>query len=395
MSGYVFSRSLGFFSACVLLAAMGCQQKNGASQGADRPPAQVTVVTIQPQTVHLTSELPGRAVAMRKAEVRPQISGIVQRRLFSEGARVEAGEQLYQIDDSRYKAAVSTAKANVTSAEANLTSARSRHKRIKNLLAEKAISQQQYDDALATLQQAEAELQSSQANLQTAQIDLNYTRVTAPIKGRIGKSAVTEGALVSAQQAATMATILQLDPIYVDLAQSAKDVMNIRRQIAAGKLSMDEGASVTLTLETGEVYEHKGELQFADMSVNESTGTVVMRALFPNPQHFLLPGMFVRAQVQEGVQQNALLVPQRGVTRDREGNATSMVVTADNTVEPRKIIVQRAVGSDWLVESGLNAGDRVIVEGLQKIAAGAPVQATELSSQSDSAAATKTPSEEQ
>lgn len=360
-------------SLLLVLALAGCQPEQ--QTGADpKAPVEVTVVALAAADVELTTELPGRAVAYRRAEVRPQVNGILQKRLFEEGSQVAAGQQLYQINAERYQAAAQTAQANLAKAKANAASAQARERRYKDLLAQKAISQQNYDDALAIASQAEAEVAVSEAALATARIDLEYTKVLAPISGRIGKSSVTEGSLVSAQQAGVLATIHQLDPIYVDLAQPAKRILELRRQVMSGTLTdAKESAPVRVILEDGTVYGHQGELQFAEMNVNESTGTVVVRALFPNPDHLLLPGMFVRAEIQEGVRNQALLVPQRGVTRDREGNATAMVVNAENTVEQRTLTATRAVGSYWLVEKGLAPGDRVIVAGQQKVAPGASV----------------------
>lgn len=360
-------------SLLLVLTLAGCQQEQ-QTRADPKAPVEVTVVALAAADVELTTELPGRAVAYRRAEVRPQVSGILQKRLFEEGSQVEAGQQLYQINAERYQAAAQTAQANLAKAKANAASAQARERRYKDLLAQKAISQQNYDDALATASQADAEVAVSEAALATARIDLEYTKVLAPISGRIGKSSVTEGSLVSAQQAGVLATIHQLDPIYVDLAQPAKRILELRRQVMSGTLSdAKESAPVRVILEDGAVYGHQGELQFAEMNVNESTGTVVVRALFPNPDHLLLPGMFVRAEIQEGVRNQALLVPQRGVTRDREGNATAMVVNAENTVEQRTLTATRAVGSQWLVEKGLEPGDRVIVAGQQKVAPGATV----------------------
>jgi len=360
--------------AALLSLSLAACQKGQPTQNAAPPPPEVTVIEMTPSDVDLTTELPGRAVAFRRAEVRPQVSGILQKRLFEEGSQVEAGQQLYQINAERYEAAARTARANLAKTKANAASAQARERRYKDLLAQKAISRQDYDDALAAASQADAEVAISEAALATAQIDLEYTKVLSPISGRIGKSSVTEGSLVSAQQAGVLATIHQLDPIYVDLAQPAKRILDLRRQVMSGKLTNSkESAPVRLTLEDGTVYNHQGELQFAEMNVNESTGTVVVRALFPNPDHLLLPGMFVRAEVLEGVRNQALLVPQRGVTRDREGNATAMVVTPENKVEQRTLTATRAVGNHWLVEKGLQAGDRVIVAGQQKVAPGATV----------------------
>src|SRR5687768_6551684 len=278
------SRIFPYFLLLVI-ALTGCEDKQQTRQDT-KAPVEVTVVALTAADVGLTTELPGRAVAFRQAEVRPQVSGILQKRLFEEGSQVEAGQQLYQISAERYQAAAQTAQANLAKAKANAVSARAREQRYKDLLAQKAISQQNYDDALATASQAEAEVAVSEAALATARIDLEYTKVLAPISGRIGKSSVTEGSLVSAQQSGVLATIHQLDPIYVDLAQPAKRILDLRRQVMSGTLThAKESAPVRVILEDGTVYDHQGELQFAEMNVNESTGTVVVRALFPNPDH--------------------------------------------------------------------------------------------------------------
>jgi membrane fusion protein (multidrug efflux system) len=366
--------------AVVSLAACESKEPEGAAGAGAPPPTEVTVVTLKEQTVELSNTLPGRAVAFRKAEVRPQVTGILQKRLFTEGAIVEEGQQLYQIDAARYEAALANAKAGLARAKANLTTTQAREKRYKDLLGEKAVSQQEYDDALSQFEQAKADVAVSEAAVQTADIDLRYTKVMAPISGRIGKSAITEGALVSAGQSAVLTTIHQLDPIYVDVSESAARVLAMRRQLMSGRVSQAQQPKVTLNLEDGSQYGHEGELRFSDMSVNETTGTVVLRALFDNPDSLILPGMFVRATVDEGKRDNTVLVPQRGVTRDREGNATALVVGAENKVEMRQIQASRAVGSDWLVEEGLAAGDRVIVTGLQKVRPGAPVKAVEAGS---------------
>lgn len=359
-----------------LLSLSACEQQNAAPM-MQQGPVEVSVVTLSAGRVELSNELPGRAVAFRKAEVRPQVTGIIEKRLFVEGALVNEGDQLYQIDPSRYEASLANAKAQLQRAEANYATTRAREARYKNLLAEKAVSQQEYDDALASYQQAEADVAVSRAAVQTAEIDLRYTQVKAPISGRIGVSSVTEGALVSANQTGVLATIHQLDPIYVDVSQPARRILQMRRQIMSGQMSESESPSVTLLMEDGTEYEHTGELQFADMSVNETTGTVVVRALFPNPDSLLLPGMFIRAEVNEGVRDDAVVVPQRGVTRDREGNASVLVVNANSEVEVRPIVAPRATGNGWLVEEGLSAGDRVIVTGLQKVRPGAAVSAVE------------------
>ncbi|TVZ41871.1 membrane fusion protein (multidrug efflux system) [Alteromonadaceae bacterium 2753L.S.0a.02] len=367
--------SASLFAALALTA---CQQGSQNAAGAQRPPAQVAVVTLQAKDVALTSELPGRTVATRQAEVRPQVSGIIQQRLFEEGSQVEAGQQLYQIDAARYQAALNTAKANLARAQANFDTAKSQFRRYKELLSDKAVSQLDFDNAEAGFLQAKAEVAVAQAAVQTADIDLAYTKVLAPISGRIGKSNITEGALVTAGQASALATIHQLDPIYVDLAQPAKDLLALRRQAMAGTLRRDNLGQVHLIMEDGSRYEHAGVMQFSEMSVNESTGSVTVRALVPNPDNLLMPGLFVRAELEEGVRQHALLVPQRGVTRNRQGQATALVVNPENIVEARQVAVSRTVHNQWLVESGLQPGDRVIVEGLQKTAPGAPVQPVEL-----------------
>lgn len=365
----------------VLLSACGKSTDAPAAGGAGAMPApEVGVVTLQEREVDLNVELPGRAVAFRKAEVRPQVTGIIEKRLFTEGAFVEQGQQLYQIDAARYEAAVANAKAQLARARANVSTTEAREKRYKNLLSEKAVSQQDYDDALGAYDQAKADVAVAEAALRTAEIDLRYTEVNAPISGRIGISSVTEGALVSAQQAAVLTTINQLDPIYVDVSQSASRILQMRRDVQNGKISRAETPKVKLIMEDGSEYPHEGELQFSDVSVNESTGTVVVRALFENPDSMLMPGMFVRAELAEGVRSNAVLVPQRAVQRDREGNASVMLVNGENTVEPRPVVANRAVGSDWLVESGVSAGDRVIVTGLQKVRPGAQVTTVEAGS---------------
>jgi membrane fusion protein (multidrug efflux system) len=376
MSSSLFKFSPLWVTLLALVSLSACEpaSQEGAAGGASAP-TEVTVVTLKEQTVTLSNTLPGRAVAYRKAEVRPQVTGIVQKRLFTEGAFVEQGQQLYQIDAARYEAALANAEAGLARANATLATTQAREKRYQNLLGEKAVSQQEYDDALSQYQQAKADVAVSEAAVQTAEIDLRYTKVMAPISGRIGKSAITEGALVSAGQGAVLATIHQLDPIYVDVSESAARVLAMRRQLMSGQVSQTQQPKVTLQLEDGTEYDQVGKLKFSEMSVNETTGTVVLRAIFPNPDGLILPGMFVRATVDEGQRDNAILVPQRGVTHDREGNATALVVNSEGKVEQRHIQVSRAIGSDWLLAGGLAAGDKVIVAGLQKVRPGAPVTA--------------------
>lgn len=365
------------FSTAVPLLLSACGGDSNSQQPQTAPPPQVDVVTLKTQAVDLTTELPGRAVASRRAEVRPQVTGIIVKRLFAEGSQVEAGQQLYQIDASRYEAELQTAEANVARVEATLEATRDRFERYQDLLKQRALSQQNFDDAKANYRQAQAELAVAKANLKAAQIDLEYTRVYAPISGHIGKSNVTEGTLVTAQQAQVLATIVQLDPIYVDLAQSAAELIEFRQQLAAGTLAQDGNAGVTVKLENGLPFEQRGTLQFSEMNVNESTGTVVLRAEFPNPDHLLLPGMFVRAQIDQGTRPEAMLVPQSAVTRNREGKAQVFVVNADNVAQPREVTASRAIGNQWLIAQGLQAGERVVVTGLQKIAPGATVNPVE------------------
>ncbi len=352
----------------------GCGPKDqGAAPGAG--PVEVGVVTLTAQDVPLTVSLPGRTNAYRRAEVRPQVGGIIQARLFEEGAEVSAGSQLYQIDDATYQAAYRAADAELARVKANLTAVSGREKRLKDLLKTRAISQQDYDDVHANLGQAEAAVKAAEAARESARVNLTYTRVLAPISGIIGQSSVTEGALVTAGQAQALALLQQLDPIYVDISQSADELLRLRRQVMSGSISGTDSAPVRLLLDDGSVYEHEGVLQFAEMDVSESTGTVRLRALFPNPDRLLLPGMFVRAEVQEGVRGNAVLVSQRGVTRDRSGAASALVVNTEGVVELRTLRIARALGDQWLVEEGLEPGDQVIVEGLQRVRPGAPVRA--------------------
>lgn len=372
----IMTSGLSILAALALSACQQDEQKSAASQ--QRPPAEVAVVTLQAKNVPLTSELPGRVVATRMAEVRPQVSGIVQQRLFDEGSRVEAGQQLYQIDAARYQAALTTAKASLTRAQASFDTANTQYQRYQTLIKDKAVSQLDFDNAKSAYLQSKAEVAVAEAAVQTAKIDVAYTHVLAPISGRIGKSNVTEGALVTAGQLPALATIHQLDPIYVDLAQPARELLNLRRQIAAGTLKRDTLGEVQLLMEDGSHYEYTGILQFAEMSVNASTGSVSVRVLVPNPENLLMPGLFVRAVLEEGVRENAVLVPQRGVTRNRQGEATALVVNQNNVVETRSLITGRSSGNQWLVESGLQTGDRVIVEGLQKTAPGATVTPVEL-----------------
>lgn len=358
--------------AALLMA--GCEQKaDNQDSPQSRPPASVNVMTLASQSITLTSSLPARTVAYRKADVRPQVSGIIEQRLFEEGSQIEAGQQLYQIDPAIYEAELANAKAELNRAEAALKTAKARENRYQNLLDDNAISRQEYDDALATFQQAEAEIEVRRAMVKTAQTNLNYTRVNAPISGRIGKSNVTEGALVTAQQEAVLATIHQLNPMYVDISQPSRALLDLRKKVIDREINQQSAPTVTLTLEDGSRYPHQGQLQFAEVDVDPSTGDVVLRAIMPNPDQLLLPGMFVRAEITEGKIDAAILAPQKAISFNREGNASAYVVNSSNEVEARELEVGRAIDGHWLVKSGLNAGDQLIVAGLQKVAPGAKV----------------------
>jgi len=338
----------------------GCSKKEDAAAAAP-PPPQVGVVTIQTQPYTLVSDLPGRTTAYRVAEVRPQVNGIILKRLFTEGTDVKAGQQLYQIDPAVYE-------ANLNSAKATYDATSSLAGRYKQLINEQAVSRQEYDTAVGNAREA-------QAAVQTAEINLRYTKVYAPISGRVGRSLVTEGALVSNGQADAMATIQQLDPIYVDVIQSSAEMLRLRRELESGKLQKagDNAAKVKLTLEDNSQYPVEGKLEFSEVSVDQTTGSVTLRAVFPNPNHTLLPGMFVHARLQSGVNEQAILVPQQGVTRDLKGTPTALIVNQDNKVEQRTLVASRTSGTDWVVDKGLSPGDRVITEGLQYVKPGAQV----------------------
>lgn len=363
-------------SLALAVAACDNQQQQGAAPAAP-PPPEVTVQTLATQTVPLYTDLPGRTAAYRVAEVRPQVSGIVLKRLFTEGSEVQAGQQLYQIDPSTYQAAVQSAMADLAKARATAKSVEAKAARYADLVKINAVSKQDYDDAVASLDQAKADIMVAQAAVDTAKINLEYTKVYAPISGRIGKSAITEGALVTANQTTPMSTLTQLDPIYVDVSQSSSDLMRLRQAVSAGLLQKGQAdqAPVTLTLDgSPQAYKHNGQLQFADVTVDETTGAVQVRAVFPNPDKELYPGLFVRARVEQGVRENALLVPQRATVRLPDGSAAVWVVGADNKVATRPVQTAQAVGDAWLINSGLQAGERIVIEGLQKIRAGAEVR---------------------
>ena len=362
----------------VLLASFtmsACETKKPAPR--QQQVRQVSVMTVQTLKIMESTELPGRTSAFRVAEIRPQVNGLIQKRLFEEGSNVKAGQVLYQIDPAPFQAALDNAKAALGRAEANLPSLRSKAKRYKALLADKAVSQQDYDDTAAALAQIEADIKYWKAMVQTARINLGYTKVTAPISGRIGKSNVTAGAIVTAYQPAALSTIHQLDPIYVDVPQSTTQLLRWKRRLQSGRLNRDgaEQNKVSLVLEDGTPYPQKGTLQFRDISVDQSTGSVILRMVFPNPNGVLLPGLFVRAVVNEGINEHAILVPQQAVSRNHRGEPFAMIVGADNKVAVRKLTIDRAVGNKWLVSSGLKTGDKVIVEGLQMLRPGTVVKA--------------------
>lgn len=367
----------------LLLVALGAGcGKKAATDSPTHPPQEVGVVTLKPETVEIVTELPGRTAAYRVAEVRPQVSGVILRRLFTEGGNVEAGEQLYQIDPATYQANYDHAQASVAKSEALVQIARVLSDRREKLVKSKVISTQDFDDAKAGFMAAQADLAAAKANLEKARIDLDYTRVRSPIAGTIGRSAVTEGALVTSGQAGELATVQQLDPIYVDVTQSSTQLLRLQRDVAAGKLqNIDNGkAKARLILEDGTEYPEPGTLQFSEVSVDTGTGSVTLRAVFPNPRRLLLPGMFVRAAITEGVKENAILVPQRGVTRNQKGEPIALVVGPGNRVDLRVLETSRAIGDKWLVTKGVEAGDRVIVEGLQKTGPGAEVKPVEIES---------------
>jgi membrane fusion protein (multidrug efflux system) len=338
------------------------------------------VLTLAPRTIGIVDELPGRTVAYRVAEVRPQVSGIVQKRMFAEGSDVRAGEQLFQIDSSTYSAALRSADAALQRAVANRDKAKLLQDRYGPLRANNLVSQQAYDDAVAGLSAAEADVAAAKAQVESARINVVYCQVLAPLAGRIGRTLVTEGALVTSQQATPLALVQQLDPIYVDITQSSVEMLKLQRALASGELQRDEKneAEVSLTLEDGSEYGEPGKLQFAEVSVDPSTGAVLLRALFPNPRRELLPGMFVRAQLTQAMKSDALLVPQRGVTRNQRGDAVVLIVGDGNIVAERMVNPTRVIGNDWLIGDGLRAGERVILDGLQKVRPGAEVKPVEV-----------------
>ncbi|GAB2902602.1 efflux RND transporter periplasmic adaptor subunit [Microbulbifer echini] len=364
-----------FFSLVVTSSLLSACDENVSAPPMMAP--QVTVVTLESESVTLTRELPGRTSPFKVAEVRPQVSGIIKQQLFREGGRVDANQPLYQLDDAIYQTDVASARAKLQRANAAMHIGRLKAERTAGLVASGAVSKQENDAAEADLQVARADVAAARAELQRKEIQVEYAQITAPITGRIGKSTVTQGALVTANQAATLATVQQLDPIYVDVTQSAAELVSLRRSLQAGTLSDAAHLPVTILLEDGSEYEYQGKLEFAEASVDPSTGSVLLRVVVPNPDNMLLPGMYVRALVGSGVRDNAILVPQQSIARDPKGNTSAMVVNEENIVAQRSVRVSRTVGNHWLVEEGLQVGDRVVIAGLQKIRPGAPVQPSE------------------
>ncbi|MEQ9997454.1 efflux RND transporter periplasmic adaptor subunit [Pectobacterium versatile] len=368
------------------LILAGCNDSNNQQGGAQRQMPEVGIVTLKTEALNVMTELPGRTSAYRIAEVRPQVGGIILKRNFVEGSDVKAGASLYQIDPATYQANYNSAKGSLAQTQAQAEIARLTVNRYKPLLGTNYVSKQDYDQAVATSRQADAAVQAAKAAVDTAQINLAYTKVNSPIEGRVGKSTVTEGALVATGQATALTTVQQLDPIYVDVTQSSNDFLQLKKELENGTLKQSEGkTNVRLLLENGTEYTEAGTLEFSDVTVDETTGSITLRAIFPNPQHNLLPGMFVRARLDSGVNPTALLVPQQGVTRDPRGQATAMVVGEGDKVEPRTLKTSKAVGDKWLVTEGLKAGDRVIVTGLQRIRPGAQVKTKEVAPENQQA----------
>lgn len=380
----VLPLALFVLSGSILLS--GCGEKQ--QKGGEMPPPDVKVVTLKAGPLTVSTELPGRTSAYRVAEVRPQVGGIILKRNYKEGSDVKEGESLYQIDPAPFRATLSSAQAELAKAKANAELARLTVNRYKPLLGTNYISRQDYDTAVSTYAQAQAAVQAGQASVQTAQINLNYTKVTSPIAGLSGKSSVTEGALVSSGQAQALTLVQQIDPIYVDVTQSSDDYLRLKQEIASGAVNKEQGKiAVSLVTAENKDYTHKGYLEFSDVTVDETTGSITMRAVFPNPSESLLPGMFVRARVDEGVRPDAILIPQEGVIRTAKGGAVVNVVNAKNEVEVRPVTVGQAYGNNWLVTSGVSNGERVVTEGFQKIKPGTVVKATEAGSDAQPAAA--------
>ena len=369
------------FLLLLALVAGGCHDAvaEPTGQGARRAPLEVGVLAVRAKSVALSRDLPGRVSPLRMAEVRARVNGVVQRRMFSEGALVKKGDVLYQIESAPYAATLASATASLRRSQATVQAARSKVSRYEKLLPSNAVSQQDYDDARAELMANEADVLAAQAAVQAARINLDYTRVVAPIDGRIGISQVTEGAYVQATTATLLATVLQTDEVYVDLTQSTAELLRLRRAVEKGELETDEAgrAKVHLTLEDGSEYPQEGRLEFVDVSASETTSSVTLRAVFPNPDGILHPGAFVRATVLEGERTRAILVPQLAVSRDTRGEPIAYVLGKDGKIERRNLVASRAIGNQWLIDAGLEPGDQLIVDNLQKVKAGIPARGVE------------------
>ena len=352
-----------------LLSACGSQDAPASAP----PPAEVGIITLKSQAIDLTATLPGRVTAFQTAEVRPQVGGIVKRRVYAEGTEVKAGSVLYELDPATYQAAYASASASLAKANALAKQAKLIAKRYEGLVAIKAVSQQENDDAQASAAQTQADVALAKAALDKARIELNYTRITSPISGRSGKSSVTAGALLTANQVQALTTVVQLDPIYVDMTQSSSDFLALKRAIEQGGVNQGKRIPVKLTLSDGRAYEHVGSVAFSESTVDPSTNSITLRAQFPNPDGQLLPGLFVQAEVAQG-QQQGVLAPQRALSRNPQGDATAMVLDQDNKVQPRVVKTSRAIGDKWQVVEGLQAGDRLVVDGLQKARPGSVVK---------------------
>ncbi|MDK4706312.1 efflux RND transporter periplasmic adaptor subunit [Rhizobium sp. CNPSo 4062] len=361
-------------SGFVFTFLAGCNQQPAAQNGGRTVKSEVSAMTLHPQSVAITADLPGRISANLVAEVRPQVGGIIRSRNFKEGSEVREGDVLYEIDPSSYQASYDSAVAALQKAEGAVPNAQAKLDRYAGLSAQSAVSQQNFDDAKSTLVQAQADVASAKAALETARINLNYTKIRAPISGRVDASTVTVGALVTAEQTTALTTIRQLDPINVDVTQSSTNLLRFRRAVEEGRLKTSgDNVSVHLTLEDGTQYKESGTLEFAEAAVAETVGTLNVRASFPNPQRILLPGMYVRATIQEGIAENSFLVPQRAVTRNTKGEPIAFFVSADGKIQQRVLTVQRSIGNSWLVGKGVEEGDRVVVEGIQRVRDGQDV----------------------
>jgi membrane fusion protein, multidrug efflux system len=366
--------------AIIGVCLSACKEQQPQKQAGPPPKPSVDVVTLHAQPVALTTDLPGRTSAYRTAEVRPQVNGIILKRLFTEGDTVQAGQQLYQIDPAPYEASLASAQAALLKAQASVKAAQATVNRYRPLVAANAVSHLDLDNAVGTLQEYQADVASADASIQTAAINLAYTKVNSPITGHTSRSSVTEGALVTANQSTTLVTVTQLNPIYVDVTQPSATILRLRREIASGQIkgAGDNQVPVKLVLEDGSSYDQPGTLQFSEVTVDQGTGAVTLRAIFPNDTGLLLPGVFVRALLEEGVRQNAILAPQQGVTHNQKGEPTALVVDSDGKVQSRVLTTDRAIGDSWLVTQGLNDGDKLIVRGVQMVRPGMQVAANEV-----------------